>query len=210
MANAGLRERKKQRTRQLIADTAARLFAEHGYEHVAVSDVARAAEVSEPTVYNYFPTKDQLVLDRDEELRDRLTQLIRARSPGVSPAAALRQEALGFVDGIRAIPADQTRGGLGYLAAISPTVRRLSLEMTDRIADAIAVALADTTTNLSMPSAKVHAIALAWVFQTITDETGRRSLEGQHPTQIADDLGPIIEGIIDELDRWPTVKLDLP
>jgi hypothetical protein len=49
MDTLGLRERKKQRTRQLIADTAARLFAERGYEHVAVSDVARAAEVSEPT-----------------------------------------------------------------------------------------------------------------------------------------------------------------
>jgi Bacterial regulatory proteins, tetR family len=42
------------------------LFAERGYGHVAVSDIAKAAEVSEPTVYNYFPTKERLVLDRDE------------------------------------------------------------------------------------------------------------------------------------------------
>ena len=54
MATIGLRELKKARTRQLIADTAARLFAERGYEHVAVTDVARAAEVAEQTVYNYF------------------------------------------------------------------------------------------------------------------------------------------------------------
>ena len=120
MTTAGLRERKKQRTRRLIADTAARLFAERGYEHVAVRDVARAAEVSEPTVYNYFPTKERLVLDRDEEISDHLTRLIRARSPGVSPAAAIRHEALNFVEGIRSVPADQFRGGLGYLAAISP------------------------------------------------------------------------------------------
>jgi AcrR family transcriptional regulator len=50
MASPGLRERKKARTRQLIADTAARLFAERGYEHVAVTDVAREAEVAEQTV----------------------------------------------------------------------------------------------------------------------------------------------------------------
>ena len=50
MANIGLREQKKARTRRLIADTAARLFAERGYEHVAVTDVARAAEVAEQTV----------------------------------------------------------------------------------------------------------------------------------------------------------------
>src|SRR6266511_2941344 len=73
----GLRERKKQRTRESIADAAARLFAERGYERVAVVDVARAAEVAEQTVYNYFPTKEHLVLDRDETLRDRLVQLVR-------------------------------------------------------------------------------------------------------------------------------------
>lgn len=208
MATAGLRERKKQRTRQLIADTAARLFAEHGYEHVAVSDVARVAEVSDQTVYNYFPTKERLVLDRDEQLRDHLTQLIQARSPGVSPAAAIRQEALDFADGIRSIPADQSRGGLGYLAAISPTVRRLCLEMTDRLAEAIAVVLSETANGRTLPAAKVQGIALAWVFQTITDETGRRTLDGQQPAQIADELCPIIEDIIDDLDGWLAVGSD--
>jgi len=64
MTAPGLRERKKARTRQAIADAAARLFAQRGYEQVAVSDVAREAEVSEQTVYNYFQTKEQLVTDR--------------------------------------------------------------------------------------------------------------------------------------------------
>jgi hypothetical protein len=77
--------------------------------------------------------------------------------------------------------------------------------MTDRLADAIAIALAETTDTVNLPSAKVQAVALAWVFQTITDESGRRSLDGQQPAQIADEVGPIIEAIIDELDRWLTV-----
>ena len=79
MAAIGLRELKKARTRQLIADTAARLFAERGYEHVAVTDVARAAEVAEQTVYNYFPAKEQLVTDREQQIQDRLCDLIRSR-----------------------------------------------------------------------------------------------------------------------------------
>ena len=66
MASQGLRELKKARTRQLIADVAARLFAQRGYEQVAVSDIAHEAEVSEQTVYNYFPSKEQLVTDRDQ------------------------------------------------------------------------------------------------------------------------------------------------
>src|SRR4030081_1871330 len=69
MTEIGLRERKKARTRRVIADAAARLFAERGYEQVAVSDVAREADVSEQTVYNYFQTKEQLVTDRDQPHR---------------------------------------------------------------------------------------------------------------------------------------------
>src|ERR1700730_2222253 len=94
IAGAGLRERKKARTRRLIADSAARLFAERGYEHVAVTDVARAAEVAEQTVYNYFPTKEQLVTDREEQVQERLCGLIRSRALGVTPAAAVRDAVL--------------------------------------------------------------------------------------------------------------------
>jgi AcrR family transcriptional regulator len=206
MATAGLRERKKQQTRQLIADAAAALFGERGYEHVSVSDVAKAAEVSEQTIYNYFPAKERLVLDRDDELRDRLTHLIRSRPPGITAAAAIREEALNFAEGIRSIPAAQIQGGLGHLAAISPAVRRLCLEMTDRHADAIAAVLADTANHSSLAAAKVQAIALAWVFQTITDESGRRSIQGQHPAQIADEVRPIVADIIDQLDRWLTTS----
>src|SRR6516165_949039 len=57
----GLRERKKQRTRELISDTARKLFAERGFERVSVAEIARAAEVSGATVFNYFPTKEDLV-----------------------------------------------------------------------------------------------------------------------------------------------------
>src|ERR1041385_6265123 len=100
----GLRELKKARTRRHIADTAAGLFAEHGYENVTVSDVAREAEVAEQTVYNYFPTKERLVTDRDEQIHDRMCDLVRSRPPGVTPAAATRVFVLRSVDGIRTVP----------------------------------------------------------------------------------------------------------
>src|SRR5437870_12869096 len=90
MVTVGLRERKKARTRQLIADTAARLFAERGYERVAVSDVAHEAEVAEQTVYNYFPAKENLVLDREEQIETQIGLLIRSRPSNISPAAAIR------------------------------------------------------------------------------------------------------------------------
>jgi AcrR family transcriptional regulator len=199
-STAGLRARRKQANRELIAATAARLFAERGYERVAVIDVAHAADVSEQTVYNHFPTKEHLVLDRDEELRDWLVEHVRGRPAGMSPGDAIRPDAVQWVDAMATMSRDQIRGGLGYLAVNSPTVRRLSLAMTDRHADALAAALAGT---FSQPAvAKLHAIALAWVFQTITDETGRRAHRGHSPARIARELRPVIESMLDELGAW--------
>jgi len=62
----GLRERKKALTRQRLSDTATQMFLERGFDDVRVTEVAAACDVSEKTVYNYFPTKESLVLDRWE------------------------------------------------------------------------------------------------------------------------------------------------
>src|SRR5246127_5122031 len=207
MTEAGLRERKKAHTRRLIADAAARLFAERGYEQVAVSDVARAAEVSEQTVYNHFQTKEQLVTDLHGHFEEELDRLIRTRQPGTSPAAAIRERVLDAVEGIRRYPAEQWRGELGYLAAISPTVHRLALEMLDRQANTFATAISDST-PVSPQLAKLHRIALAGVFQIIIDEAGQRTREGQSQDQIADELRPAIEALIDDLDRWTAAAAD--
>ena len=207
MTDPGLRERKKARTRQVIADAAARLFAQRGYEQVAVSDVAREAEVSEQTVYNYFQTKEQLVTDRDQLVQDELSRLIRTRAPGTTPAAAIREFVLDTVEGIRRIPAEQWRGELGFLAAISPTVHRLALEMSDRQATALATALAETDT-VAPEIARLRGIALAGVFQIIIAEAGRRTREGQSQNQIADELRPAIEAVLDDLDAWLSATTD--
>jgi AcrR family transcriptional regulator len=202
MTEGGLRERKKARTRQAIADAAARLFAQRGYEQVAVSDVAHAAEVSEQTVYNYFQAKEHLVIDRAQYVQDELGRLIRARPSGTTPAAAIREFALVSVDGIRRIPAEQWLGEIGYLAEISPTVHRLMLEMADRQATAIAIAISETST-VTPEIARLHGIALAGVFRIIIGQAGRRTREGQSQEQIVDELRPAIEKVLDDLDRWP-------
>ena len=201
MATTGLRDLKKARTRRLIADTAARLFAERGYERVAVKDVAREAEVAEQTVYNYFPTKEHLVTDREQQVQDRLCELIRSRPPAVTPAAAIRGSVLEAVAGIRGIPPEIWRGELGYLAAISPTVHRLVLELTDRQAGALAAAISETTA-VAPEVARLQGIALAAVFQIIISEAGQRTRDGQSQARIADELHPIVSNILDELDRW--------
>ena len=203
MAGTGLRDLKKARTRRHIAETAARLFAERGYEQVAVSEIARAAEVAEQTLYNYFPTKEQLVTDREEQVQEQLGELIRSRAAGVSPAAAIRDFVLATVSGIRDMPAELGRGSLGYLAAISPAVDRLVLELVDRQATALAAAISDSG-EVRPEIARLQGLALAGVFRFLIGESGRRTREGLTPAEVADSLTPEIENILIELDHWLT------
>src|SRR3954451_23093496 len=87
-APLGLRERKKLATRQLIAETARRLFAERGFEGVTVAEIARTAEVSEKTVFNYFLTKEDLVYWQLEAFEAEILGAIAGREPGESALTA--------------------------------------------------------------------------------------------------------------------------
>ncbi|MGK5532347.1 TetR/AcrR family transcriptional regulator [Streptomyces sp. URMC 129] len=88
-AKAGLRERKKIRTRQAIRGAAYRLFAEQGYDATRVDQIAEAAEVSPSTVFRYFPTKEDIVLTDEEDTV--LESALRARPAHEPPLTALRE-----------------------------------------------------------------------------------------------------------------------
>jgi AcrR family transcriptional regulator len=90
----GLRERKKRRTREAIADAAVRLFLRDGFDQVSVSHVAAAADVSKVTVFNYFPTKEDLVLYRIAYQVDLPAQVVRSRPDGETPLQALQRDYL--------------------------------------------------------------------------------------------------------------------
>src|SRR3954471_24179628 len=90
-APVGLRESKKARTRQAISDVATQLFAAHGFERVTIAQIAAAADVSVKTVFNYFPTKEDLFFDRADELLEGLLRTIRERPPGTTITAALHE-----------------------------------------------------------------------------------------------------------------------
>jgi AcrR family transcriptional regulator len=87
---AGLRERKKQQTRETIARVAFDLFVTRGFDAVPIVEVARQADVSEATVFNHFPTKEDLVYDRFEVFERSLLDAVRDRGPTLSIPAAFR------------------------------------------------------------------------------------------------------------------------
>ncbi|MFI8232297.1 TetR/AcrR family transcriptional regulator [Streptomyces sp. NPDC085900] len=94
MSEMGLRERKKQRMYEVVSETAIRLFLEKGFDAVSVAEVAAAAEVSKPTLFRYFPTKEDLVLYR---IADHEQEAARIAIQGPTPIAALRRH---FRDGL--------------------------------------------------------------------------------------------------------------
>jgi AcrR family transcriptional regulator len=93
----GLRARKKERTRDAIGAAAVSLFLERGFDRVSVNDVAAAAEVSKPTLFRYFPTKEDLVLHRFADHQGEAARVVRDRGPGEDPVAALHRH---FRDGL--------------------------------------------------------------------------------------------------------------
>ncbi|MEV7179294.1 TetR family transcriptional regulator [Kitasatospora sp. NPDC093679] len=90
----GLRTLKKERTRQAIADTAIGLFLAHGFDGVSVLEIAAAAEVSKPTLFRYFPTKEELVLHRMADHLGESGRVVAARGPQETPLDALQRHQL--------------------------------------------------------------------------------------------------------------------
>jgi AcrR family transcriptional regulator len=182
----GLRERKKQRTRQLIADTARRLFAERGFEAVPVSEIAREAEVSEATVFNYFPTKEDLFYSRLEAFEEELLQSIRDRQPGESIIRAFGR----FVTTPRGLLAARDPEQVEHLAAItrviteSPALLAREHHIYAKYTDALAKLLTtETGANPDDLEPWVVARILIGLHQAAVDYSRREILAGtRNPT----------------------------
>ena len=87
----GLRARKKARTRDAIADAAISLFLAHGFDQVAINDIAATAEVSKPTLFRYFASKEDLVLHRFADHKGEAARVVSGRPAGVPPVTALHR-----------------------------------------------------------------------------------------------------------------------
>src|SRR3979411_2958405 len=87
---AGLRARKKQKTRDTIVTIAAELFAEQGYEKTTIAEIADAAEISPRTIFAYFPSKEDILFYDMPEILERLAQVLRDRPEGATALDALR------------------------------------------------------------------------------------------------------------------------
>jgi AcrR family transcriptional regulator len=187
----GLRERKKRQTRELIAETARRLFGERGFERVSVAEIARAADVSEKTVFNYFATKEDLVYWRLESFEEELLSTIRNRAPGESVATAFGR----FVRtprGLLGSPGPEARERLAALTrmiASSPALLARERQIFAGYTDSLAALIAEEAG--AAPDAVepwVAANALMGVHRRLVDYTRRRIVAGDSHSRLARDV----------------------
>ncbi|MBG0817752.1 TetR/AcrR family transcriptional regulator [Planomonospora sp. ID82291] len=186
----GLRERKKRETRQRISDIATGLFLARGFDSVTVAEVARTADVSVNTVFNYFATKEDLLLDRSPEVEGLLARIVRERGPGESVLAAVRRD---FLD---ALETGHYRygfheGGDGFVRMIETTpslaarVREMNEARERLMAEAIAEDLGTGPGDLA-PA--VVAAQIGAALRAVVGYAVRRMLAGEGIGSIAPDL----------------------
>jgi len=185
----GLRERRKAQTRQRIADTALRLFAEHGFDQVTVAEVAREAEVSEATLFNYFSTKEDLVYSRMGDYEARLIDAIRNRDPATSALAALTElllrpqpDRLGKQDSERL-------AAMARMVTASPALLARERQVFSEATAELAALLAEQTqADAGDITPWVVANALMGVHHAVLDAVRRGALAGQSNPGLASDI----------------------
>ena len=189
VAEPGLRARKKAQTRELIAAAARRLFEKRGFDAVTVAEVAREAEVAEKTVFNYFPTKEDLFYSRLEQFEEELLAAIRERVPGQSAVGAFRdfvlrqRGALQIEDDARATARIRS---VTQVITESPALLAREQQVFARYTDSLAGLIAEETrAGADAAEPWVVANALMGVHRNLIDYVREQTLAGTPAKDLA-------------------------
>lgn len=200
MPQPGLRERKKQATRRMIADIATGLFVRRGFDAVTVAEIADAAGVSKMTVFNYFPRKEDLYLDRHLDRLRELEAVVRDRPAGEPVSVAIRryQHALlaaqhplsGAVEGVR---------GFWSVLRDSPALRSRMVEQEHEIAELLAGLLTEETGDEF--GSRLLGNLLAATITTIWHTAVDRIVAGDDVDRVRRDQLAVIDRAFDVLEQ---------
>jgi AcrR family transcriptional regulator len=200
-ADEGLRERKKRLTRQQISDTATGMFLERGFDEVRVAEVAAACGVSEKTVYNYFPTKESLLLDREDSMVEAVRRALGPDAPPGSPIEALVGELIDELDAMYEHWDDEHDVDLTVIQRFSelvegtPSLRAAQRDMMDRIAQVAAESLAERAgMDPTDPEPQIAADALVGLWRVQYTAMKKYSDGSRTPDEVHD-------AVVDEIRR---------
>jgi AcrR family transcriptional regulator len=189
----GLRERKKRLTRQLISDTATGMFLERGFDEVRVTEIAAASGVSEKTVYNYFLTKESLLLDREDAMARSIQQALGPGAPERSPINAALEVLTADLDGLRSAWAAESGSvdGLELLRRFTelidstPSLRAAQRDMMERLVRVAAEAMAERAgVSPDDPEPMIAADAILGLWRIQFQGLRRHAASGASPDEV--------------------------
>ncbi|SBW22718.1 TetR family transcriptional regulator [Candidatus Protofrankia californiensis] len=185
-----LRERKKQRTHDALSAAAISLFLERGFDNVSVAEVAAAAEVSKPTLFTYFPSKEDLVLHRIVDHHGEAARVVRERPSGETPLAALERY---FIAGLeRRDPVtglNDDREVLAYHGMVfsTPSLAGRLAQYAARDEEMLAAALAESAPNAGELAAALAAGQIVAVRRVLARENWRQLTAKRSVAQVFPD-----------------------
>ncbi len=187
----GLRERKKALMRQLISDTATLMFLERGFDEVRISEVAAACDVSEKTIYNYFPTKESLLLDREESTTSAIRKALGPDAVSVSPIDAMvgilkdeLDELVAHLDGAKDFTYPQILH-FNELIERTPALKAARADMAERFARVAAELMAVRAgVDPDDPEPQIAADALVSLWQIFYRSIVKYSDRGMSPEEL--------------------------
>lgn len=197
----GLRARKKRATREAISAAAKELFADRGYDAVTVAEVARAADVAEKTVFNYFPAKEDLVFTHREDRFAALATAFELLPAGAPVSGPFRAGTRDFLRRVATEPVEEVIA-TPRLVMASPTLRDRLFILWEQDASALAPRIARA---LGRPAddlvGAVVARTLTGAHRQVFRTAIQRLVRGDDPQVVAAELGEQAEAAYDLLDR---------
>jgi AcrR family transcriptional regulator len=178
----GLRERKKQQTRREIFEASQRLFARRSFEDVTVAEVARAANVSEMTVYNYFPTKEDLFYAGMQFFEEQLIDAVRDRARGESALKAFRRRVLDGAANLGSRERVEAIVRAGKAIDASPSLRAREREIVEDYTRSLAAVLGGENDVEALAA----AAAMMAVHRSLVSHTRGQVMAGRRGAALAE------------------------
>lgn len=191
----GLRQRKKAQTREAIYQAARRLFSERGFDRVTVAEVAREANVSEVTVFNYFPSKEDLFYAGMHFFEEELLDAVRGRKPNESALKAFRRKLLESVEGLRSRERFAAIRKATEAYAASPALASREREIVERYSRELGELLGGDVESMAVAAAFMGA------HRAVVDYVRRRVREGVRGEALADDARTQIRRAFSRLEK---------
>jgi AcrR family transcriptional regulator len=199
---AGLRQRKKERTREAIVDAALALFAERGFESTTVADIAAAADIAPRTFFGYFPAKEDVVFHDFDAVHDALRLRLRDREPGETAIDAMRAWIAGLV--AQADFKDERERCRHQIVRDTPALQDRDRALLGRFEGLIAEAVAaDLDVAPSSLRARIVGAAATAAMSTLEELYGDGHDELADPMAVVDEALVFLRGGVAALSEKP-------